>query len=69
MENGGFLDELKRKCSKPSKKKSIDIVSFMKSVSQDDEIQLNSAIAEDDLGAIRYKEKYQINILTSFKGT
>ena len=69
MENSGFVDELRRKCSKTSKKKSTDSVSFMKSVSKDNEIQLNSAIAEDDLGAIRYKEKYQINILTSFKGT
>ena len=47
MENSGFVDELRRKWSKPSKKKSTDSVSFMKSVSQDNEIQLNSAIAKE----------------------
>ena len=53
MENSGFVDEMKRKCSKPSKKMSTDSISFMKSISHDNEIQLNSAIAENDLGAIR----------------
>ena len=55
MDNGGFVDEFKRKCSQLSKKKSTDSVlsSLMKGISQDDEAQLNSAIAEDDLGTIR----------------
>ena len=64
MDNHGFIDEVKRKCSKMStKKKSSDsmifsTISLMKSISNDDETdltsQLNTAIAEDDLATIRY---------------
>ena len=65
MDNSGFVDDLKRKCSNISKKtsKSSDSILFstlsiMKSISNDDEkdltSQLNSAISEDDLAAIRY---------------
>ena len=64
MDNHGFIDEVKRKCStKSSKKKSSDsiifsTISLMKSISKDDQTdltsQLNTAIAEDDLGTIRY---------------
>ena len=56
MDNGGFVDELKRKCSQISKKKSTDsrvLFSLMKGISQENEAQLNSAIAEDNLGTIR----------------
>ena len=64
MDNHGFIDEVKRKCSNMStKKKSSDsiifsTISLMKSISKDDETdltsQLNTAIAEDDLATIRY---------------
>ena len=65
MDNGGFIDEVIRKCSirrgsKSTKKKSSDSIIFstlllMKSVSNDDEVdsQLKSAINGEDLSKIR----------------
>ena len=60
MDNGGYNDEVIRKCSKSTKKKSSDSIIFstlllMKSVSNDDEVdsQLKSAINEEDLSTIR----------------
>ena len=60
MDNGGYIDEVIRKGSKSTKKKSSDSIIFstlllMKSVSNDDEVdsQLKSAINEEDLSTIR----------------
>ena len=60
MDNGGYIDEVIRKGSKSTKKKSSDSIIFstlllMKSVSIDDEVdsQLKSAINEEDLSTIR----------------
>ena len=65
MDNGGFIDEVIRKCSirkgsKSTKKRSSDSIIFstlslMKSISSDGEVdsQLKSAIHEEDLSAIR----------------
>ena len=62
MDNGGFVKELKRKCSKSTKKKNSEdlrfsTLSLMKKLSTDSEIdlisKLNSAISEDDLETIR----------------
>ena len=62
MDNCGFVKELKRKCSKSTKKKNSEdlrfsTLSLMKKLSTDSEIdlisKLNSAISEDDLETIR----------------
>ena len=62
MDNGGFVEELKRKCSKSTKKKNSEdlrfsTLSLMKKLSTDSQTdlisKLNSAITEDDLETIR----------------
>ena len=62
MDNGGFVEELKRKCSKISTKKNSEdlrfsTLSLMKKLSTDSQTdlisKLNSAIIEDDLETIR----------------
>ena len=62
MDNGGFVGELKRKCSRSTKKKNSEdlrfsTLSLMKKLSTDSQTdlisKLNSAITEDDLETIR----------------
>ncbi len=65
MDNGGYIDEVIKKCSirkgsKSTKKKTSDSIIFstlslMKSISIDGEVdsQLKSAIIEEDLSTIR----------------